>query len=424
MKGIVGKIVSQSQLFVLAAMSLTAVPATAQNAVTDWNAIAITQARASKAPGAAGPGSAGVYVAYAELAVYNSLVAINGKYRPYKYSLSAPSGASPDAAAIEAAYQVLLDRLPDRADSLTSAYNASMAAIPDSPAKLDGQSVGRASAASLLALRSGDGLGAPWPYSYPSVPTPGVWILTPGATAPATPWLGQMRPFTFDDPARYSPDEPPPALSSWSWVRDYNEVKRVGSVNSTVRTAEQTENAFFWTEHTTEQFGRLLRLLAMQENLSLLETARLMAMAYSSMADGVIGCYNAKYHFNFWRPVTAIQNGGIDDNPNTVADPSWTPLAVTPAHPEFLSAHSCVTGALAYTLEAYFGTPRIYLSLYSSVTGTTHHFTNVHDMEKEMGNARIYAGFHYRHSVVQGLLLGHKVAHHVARLYFTPDRRR
>jgi len=424
MKGIVGKIVSISQFFVPAAMSLTAFHATAQNAVTDWNAIAITQARASTAPGAAGPGSAGVYVAYAELAVYNALVAIQRKYHSYRYSLTAPAGASPDAAAIEAAYQVLLDRLPDRSDALTLAYNASMAAIPDSPAKLDGQVVGRASAATLLTLRSGDGLAVPWPYTYPSTPRPGVWILTPGATAPATPWLGQMRPFTFDDPARYLPDEPPPALNSWSWVRDYNEVKSLGSVNSPVRTAEQTENALFWTEHTTEQFGRLLRLLAMQENLSLLETARLMAMAYSSMADGVIGCYNAKYHFNFWRPVTAIQNGGIDGNPDTIADPSWIPLGVTPAHPEFPSAHSCITGALANTLKAYFGTPRIYLSLYSSVTGTTHHYTNVCDMEKEMENARIYVGFHYRHSVVQGIVLGHKVAHHAANKYFTPVRKR
>jgi hypothetical protein len=398
-------------------------PVTAQNVVTDWNAIAITQARASTAPGATGAGSAGVYVTYAELAVYNALVAIEGKYQPYKYKLTAPAGASPDAAAIEAAYQVLLVLLPDRTEQLTSSYNLSMAAIPDSSAKYDGQSVGRASASRLLALRSGDGLGVPWPYSYPSSPVPGVWILTPGATAPATPWLGQMTPFTFDDPGRYLPDEPPPSLNSWTWIHDYNETKALGAVDSTVRTPEQTEIGRFWTDNTTAQYGGMLRLLAMQENLSPLETSRLLAMTYASMADGVIGCFNAKYHFSFWRPVTAIQNGDIDGNPRTVADPSWAPLGVTPAHPEYPAAHGCITGALADSLQAYFGTPKIFISVSSAVTGTTHHFTNVHDLENEVEGARIYAGFHYRHSVDQGLLLGHRVARHVTSEYFERSER-
>lgn len=167
----------------------------------------------------------------------------------------------------------------------------------------------------------------------------------------------------------------------------------------------------------------MLRLLAMQENLSLLETSRLMAMAYASMADGLIGCFNAKYDFSFWRPVTAIRNGDIDGNPLTVADPSWTPLGVTPGHPEYPAAHGCVTGAVANALEAYFGTPRVYLSVSSAVTGTTHHFTNVHDLENEVKGSRIYAGFHYRHSVDQGVLLGNRVAHHVANKYFVLDRR-
>ena len=425
MKRIAGKTMPTYQLVALiTAVSLATVHATAQNAVTDWNAIAITQARASTvAPGSTGPGSTGVYVAYVELAVYNALVAIQGKYEPYKYTLTAPRGASSDAAAIEAAYQVLLVLLPDRTDPLTTAYNASMAAIAEGQAKEDGKSVGGASAANLMSLRSGDGLGVPWPYSYPSTPEPGVWILTPGATAPATPWLGQMRPFTFDDPARYLPDEPPSPLNSWTWVHDYNETKVLGSATSTVRTPSQTEIGLFWTDHTTAQYGSMLRLLAMQENLSLLETSRLMAMAYASMADGVIGCFNAKYHFSFWRPVTAIRNGDIDGNPNTIADPSWTPLGVTPAHPEYPAAHACITGALADALQAYFGTPRISLSVSSAVTGTTHHFTNVLDLEKEVEGARIYAGFHYHHSLDQGFLLGHRVAHHVAKEYFAPDRK-
>jgi len=253
------------------------------------------------------------------------------------------------------------------------------------------------------------------PYSFPSVPVPGVWILTPGATAPQTPWVGQMRPFTSDDPAQFLP-EPPPDLGSDTWADDYNQVKTLGEKNSTVRTPQQTEIGLFWTEHTTAQYGRLLRALA--ADLSLADTARLFAMSYAAAADGIIGCYNAKYHYSFWRPVTAIRNGDIDGNPDTVADPNWTPLTTTPAHPEYPSAHSCLTGAVAETLKGYFGTPNLQISLYSPVTNTTHTFNSVREWQREMEFARIYAGIHYHQAVVQGLNLGHKVAHNIAANYF------
>jgi len=131
---------------------------------------------------------------------------------------------------------------------------------------------------------------------------------------------------------------------------------------------------------------------------------------------------NAKYHYSFWRPVTAIPNGDIDGNPETAADPAWTALATTPNHPEYPSAHGCTTGAVADTLKSYFGTPNLEISLYSPVTNTTHTFTNIRDWQNEVGYARIYAGFHYRNSVVQGLTLGHRVAHHVVHHYFRPVR--
>lgn len=409
---------SMSTLALIPIVLLTSVYSSAQNAATDWNAIAITQARASTAPGASAAGATNVYVAYVELAVYNAVVAIQGGYQPYEYTVTAPSGASADAAAIEAAYRTLLYLLPDRAAALTTAYNASMGAVPDGVAKLDGQSVGLDSANSLIALRSGDGRGAPWPYNFPSVPEPGVWILTPGAAAPATPWMGQMRPFTFDDPSQFLPDEPPPALISQTWTDDYNLTKTLGSKTSAVRTADQTEVGLFWTDHTSAQYGAMLRGLSIQENLSLLETARLLAFTTSSMADAFIGCFNAKYHFSFWRPVTAVRNGDIDGNPDTVPDSTWTPLAVTPSHPEYPAAHGCVTGALASALQSYFATPHIQFAVASAVTGTTHHFSDIHDLEKEVEWARIYAGFHYHHSLVQGFVLGHKVAHNSAVNYF------
>ena len=414
-----------SLLAKIGTLVLTIVPfAIAQNAVTNWNNIAITAARASKAPGSATPGGASIYVAYMQLAVYNGVNAIDGRFEPYKYSLTPSPDSSADAAAIQAAYETLLQVLPDQKSYLDGQYNdplVGIASIPDSPAKTNGQLVGHASATALMALRTGDGRGASVPYSFPSFPVPGVWILTPGATAPATPWMGQMRPFTFDDPAKFLP-EAPPDLGSDTWVDDYNEAKSLGAINSTERTPQQTENAFFWTEHTTAQYGRLLRAKAHESNLSLGDTARLFAMAYAAEADAIIGCFNAKYHYNFWRPVTAIRNGDIDGNPGTVPDPSWTPLTTTPAHPEYPSAHSCLTGAMASILKSYFRTPNLQISLDSPVTGTTHTFSNIRDWQSEVGMARIYAGFHYRTSVVQGLALGRKVAHHVVKNYFRPLR--
>ena len=394
----------------------------AQNVVTQWNDIAITQARASTAPGATSAGATSLYVAYVELAVYNSVVAIEGHFEPYEYNVPAAKGSSPDAAAVEAAYRMLLHLLPDRATALTAAYNLSMAAIPDGPSKTAGQSVGLFSANTLISLRAGDGLGVPWPYTYPSTPEPGVYIPTPGVTSLVTPWAGQMRPFTFDNPAQFLPDEPPPALKSREWAEDYNEVKLLGAVDSTVRTPAQTEIGLFWTDHTTSQYGRMLQLLAMQENMNLLNSSRLMAMSFTSLADAYIGCFNAKYHFSFWRPVTAIRNGDIDGNELTVADPAWTPLGVTPGHPEYPAAHACLTGSLANTLEQYFGTPHVHLTVSSAVTNTTHYFQNVHELEREIEGARIYAGFHYHHSLVQGFLLGHKVSQNVTANYFAPER--
>jgi PAP2 superfamily len=406
-------------MIVTALISLSAM---AQNDVTDWNAIAITQARASTAPGATSSSGTGLYVAYVQLAVYNAVNAIDGRFRPYKYTITAPSGASPDAAAIEAAYRVLLYLLPDRAAPLTISYNASLAAIPDGPAKSNGQLVGQQSASALIALRTGDGRGIPWPYSFPASPVPGVWILTPGTAAPATPWVGQMRPFTFDSPDQFLPDEPPPDLGSQTWADDYNQVKTLGAINSSVRTPEQTETGLFWTDHGASQYGRVLRGLAIQQNLDLSQSARLLAMSYTALADSFIGCWNAKFHYSFWRPVTAIRNGDIDGNPDTIAGPTWTPLGTTPGHPEYPAAHGCLTGALADTLQAFFGTPKVPLTVDSAITGTTHYFRSVHDLEREVEWARIYAGFHYHHSLVQGFVLGHKVAHNLVNNYFQPVR--
>ena len=399
--------------------------ATAQNPVTDWNDIAVTAALAAdqtKSPGSSAPGGMSLYLAYTHLAMYDAVNAIDHRFQPYGPEIPAPAGASADAAVISAAYNTLSFFLPDQSGFLTGRYTATLALVPDGQAKDDGVQVGKAAANSIIAMRAGDGRGASVPYTYPSVPTAGVWIPTPLAhLPPQTPWVSQMVPFTMSSASQFFP-EPPPALTSSDWADDYNQVKALGAVNSTVRTPQQTEIGLFWTEHTSKQYSRALRALAVGHELNTSDTARLFAMVWTAVADSFIGCWNAKYTYSFWRPVTAIQNGGIDGNSATVPDPTWMPLGTTPNHPEYPSAHGCLTGALSTILKGYFGTPNVSFTVSSTffTPPHVHTFNSTKDLEQEVEDARIYAGFHYHHSMVQGLVLGQHVARQVLVNFFQP----
>jgi len=414
----------QRPLLLAGVITLAAAGAvTAQNPVIDWNNIAITTALAASqatAPGSNSQVGSFVYMAYVHLAIYDAVNAIDHRFQSYGPDPFAPAGASKDSAAIAAAYYTLISYFPDQAATLLTQYNAALAAIPDGSAKLDGIGVGQQAANSITRLRAGDGRGAVVPFMWPSVPTPGVWIPTPPAfAAPAIPWLSRMVPFTMSSPSQFRP-EPPPALTSNEWANDYNLTRTLGAKNSTVRTPEQTEIGLFWTDHSGKQYARAFRALATAQGLDISDSARLFATLYITAADAGIGCWDGKLYYSFWRPITAIQNGSIDGNPETVADPSWTPLAVTPNHPEYPAAHGCVTGSIATALKNFFGTPQVTLVVTSGVTGTTHTFTSTKDLETEVENARIYAGFHYHHSVVQGAVLGMKVADEVSHNYFQP----
>ena len=400
--------------------------ATAQNPVIDWNAIAVTAAlngNQTISPASNASGGMSIYLAYTHLAIYDAVNAIDHRFQPYGAQISAPAGASADAAVISAAYNTLVFYFPNQFSSLNAHYVATLGLIPDGQAKDDGVQVGLAAANAIIAMRSGDGRGANVPYVFPPIPTAGVWIPTPPAfLLPQTPWVGQMVPFTMSSASQFLPDEPPPALTSQDWADDYNQVKILGAVNSTARTPQQTEIGLFWTEPTSKQYARALQALAVGNALNTSDAAHLFAMVWTAVADSFIGCMNAKYHFGFWRPVTAIRNGGIDGNPATVPDPTWTPLGVTPNHPEYPAAHGCLTGAVATILKGYFGTPNVNFTVSSTVFNPphVHTFDSTKDLEQEVGQARIYAGFHYHHSVVQGLVLGQHVAHQVLENFFQP----
>ncbi len=394
---------------------LTVTYSNAQNAVVDWNSIAsttiVTNAKEASV-------TSGVWFAYVQLAVFDAVNSIDHRYQPYLFSTQTPSGASQDAAAAAAAHRILVHFFPAQQATLDANLAASLAGISDTPANISaGVTVGEQAAQALIGGRANDGLLAVFPYSPPK--GLGFWQPTPPAFAsPITPWLGQMVPFTMTSAAQFSPDEGPDALASQQWIDDYNQVKTLGAINSTVRTPQQTEIGRFWTEHTGQQYGRAFRNLIVQKGLNTSDSARLMAMLWAGYADAGIGCWNAKFSFSFWRPVTAIHAGG--GNPALTADVNWLPLAATPSHPEYPAAHGCLTGAVSTILEAYFGTPNLHFSVDSLVTHTQHNFNSTNDLMQEVEDARIYAGFHYHHSVIQGRVLGLKVGHQLAQHHFTP----
>jgi PAP2 superfamily len=400
----------------LVTMLFASIGLQAQNVVIDWNNIAsttiITNAKESST-------ASGVWFAYVHLAVYDAVNAIDHRHYPYLFTTDAPDGASKDAAAVAAAHRVLVNYFPAQQTSLDAQFTSSLAAISDTSANISaGMAVGEQAAQALISARLHDGLLANVPYIPPV--GPGFWQRTPPAFAPPiAPWLGQMVPFTMTSATQFFPDEGPDALNSEVWIDDYNQVKALGALSSTVRTPQQTEIGLFWTEHTGQQYSRAFRNLATLKALDTSETARLMAMLWAGYADSVIGCWNAKFSFSFWRPVTAIQAGG--GNPHLTGDPTWTPLAATPAHPEYPAAHGCVTGAVSTILAGYFGTQKVQFSVDSLVTHTTHTYDSTSDLMEEVAAARIYAGFHYHHSVVEGRELGRKVGHQLVKQFFRPS---
>lgn len=383
------------------------------NVVNDWDAIAsttiITNAKI-------GPGPAPVWFAYTHLAMYDAVNSISGGFQPYVFSTQPPAGANQDAAAVAAAHDVLVHYFPAQQSDLDADEATSLAVISDTPNDIAaGVGIGEASAQALIQARANDGLLANVPYTPGS--GPGVWQPTPPAFAPAiNTWLGQMTPFTMKSADQFFPKDGPSKLTSKTWLHDYNETKSLGDINSTTRTPEQTEIGLFYTDHASQQYARMFQGLVAQEGLDTATSARFMAMLWAGEADSLIGCFKAKYAYSFWRPVTAIRVGG--GNPKLEGDPNWTPLAVTPAHPEYPSAHGCFTGAGADIIAGFFGTDKVHLVLTSLVTKTTHTFDNTNDLVEEVSNARIYAGFHYRHSVNDGRTLGHQVAARVLKKFF------
>jgi hypothetical protein len=384
-------------------------------AVIAWNAIAqrtaITVARQAQTQSM-------IHIAFAQAAVYDAVVAIEGGYQPYQVGLAHLPEASVDAAVATAAYYVLVHYFPDQQAALDTDYTAALEAIPGGVVKETGIDVGRAAATGLIALRRGDGLNADIGFTMPPA-APGVWQL-PAGQSPQTPWVSRLRPFMLARPDQFRP-EAPPELTSKAWARDFHEVKTLGRSDGSSRTAEQTDIARFWSTNAVVQYNTAFAQLTQARGLSAVESARLFAMGNLIGADALIACFDAKYHYLFWRPQFAIPQGDTDPNPDTIGDPSWTPLLATPNHPEYPAAHGCLTAAEAEVFARFFDTKRIEVDLTSTVTQTTRHYQHTGDLVHEMGNARVWGGVHYRQSVEAGVDVGQQVARWALKRFFRPE---
>jgi hypothetical protein len=384
--------------------------------VTNWDAVG------TQAFSAAGlsPAEGHTIFAYVAIAVYDSVMSVRGGYEPFMVAVDAPAGTSAEAAVSAAAHSILVHYLPAQAPTiLDPAYAASLTTIPDGQSKTDGIAVGNGIAALVIAVRAGDGFRTPVTYTAPNPPIPGVWLPT-APTPPVGTYLGLMRPFSLESADQFRPDGPP-ALDSKRWARDYNEVKEIGSSTSTTRTAEQTLAARFWAEPPVQQARGSFRKFVLDHDLDVVGASRFMAMISVTYADALIACFDAKYHYAFWRPITAIRAGDTDGNPATVGDPAWSPLLpATPNHPEYPSAHSCLTPAGGRVIARFLGTHQIDYTV-PSLTGLgDRHFADVKDLEYDVGNARIWGGIHFRSAVEDGIEIGKRtvdqvLAHHFRR---------
>ncbi len=349
----------------------------------------------------------------AQLAMFDAVNAVlDGPYRPFASKPASPPGASAEAAAIAAAHIVALNEFPTQTDTINNAYNTSIAGVSASPeAIIDGIAVGEAAADEVLKARVGDHRNDLELVGYTPGSGPGVWIPTPGGTTnPQTPFLQFVTPFGYDDPARFRPNAPP-ALDSRTYTIDYNEIKDVGRINSTSRTAEQSATALFWSPSASALWTANVRSLA--SSMDILTAARFEAIGIASVTNALIAAWDAKYTYMFWRPVTAIRAGDTDGNSETEQDPLWTPFIVTPSHPEYPAAHTTVGGAALGFYTVWFGSDEFQLR-FKGNGGVVRTYTSVNEIHAEEGNARVWGGMHWRNSTEVGTAVGSKVGKYTA----------
>ena len=410
-------------------------PAVARaDVIGDWNATAQAEAVLIR-PTAHGQARG---MAMVQGAVYDAVNAVVRSHQPYLLDfkkVEVQPFASQDAAAATAAHHVLVKIVAaDRVAALDTAYQATLNGIPDGPIEQEGIKAGEVAAQAMLDARKDDG------YMAAFTPTIGTdagdwrpigWPATPALDPDG--WVGNLEPFVIESPSQFRSDGPN-ALTSAEYAKDYNEVKELGALHSTKRTADQTTAAVFWQFPPAALYNRLARELAApaRYGLDTFKQARLYAMVNLAMADGANSCWNDKYHWAFWRPRAAIRGGETDGNPTTIGDPTWESLfhpstgagLGTPPFPDHPSGHGCVSGAVLRTFREFFGTDKVAFDIVSGrFPGQPRHFERFSLAMKEVVDARVWGGIHFRTADVQGAVMGKKVAFWLQRHYFNPVKR-
>jgi PAP2 superfamily protein len=369
--------------------------------ITDWNEKAVAFVTKHRML----PPQAERVVASVQVAMFDAVNSVERRYRPYRLAVTTAKETSQEAAAAVAAGMVLASLHPNETEELNSLMGAYLAAIPPGTAKSEGIKVGQEVAAKIVAERKGDGADAP--DAYRPKARPGVYVPTPITASSMWP---NVKPFAMTSPSQFRP-QPPIPLAGEEWAADYNEIRNLGGKNSTKRTARQTEDGRFWLITGPASYYPIVRQLVVAKKMDVIDSARFMALASTAAADAYIAVFDAKYHYDFWRPITAIRNGDIDDNPATELDVIWQPIDNTPMHPEYPCAHCITSAAVAAVIEAALGSADIPEVSMTSPTapGVSHRWTNVWAYADEVSMARIYAGFHYRFSTRVGQDMGRKI---------------
>ncbi|MDN3026744.1 vanadium-dependent haloperoxidase [Streptomyces sp. S.PB5] len=409
----------------LTALSLAAVPWASSSAaapgltpnaevITDWNLTAVKViAEDAQRPA----GEPFLWYGFVSAAVYNAVVGIEGRYAEYKWDVRGPRHASSEAAAAAAAHRVLLTYFPASKTRLDTAYADSLAKIPDGTAEKQGVRFGERAAERLIELREDDGRDSK--VTFDPAPGPGVWQPAPPDFRPAAiPWLGKVRPMLFEPADRFMP-EPPPALTSETYTKDFAEVKEVGRRDSATRTAWQTETARFFSHPLPQQLQAGYRDHIERHGLDIVDAARYFAAANTASADATITTWNSKFSYAFWRPVTAVRQAGTDGNPATEADADWLPLLNTPPYPEYMGGHCANDGAVMAVLDRLTGGD-IDLRLMSTVTGTTRTYTDSAEYDRDVIDARVWSGIHFRTADLVGIRVGRDIGNWALDHYFRP----
>ena len=393
----------------LAATSLTAVA----DVIIDWDEKAVAAGYTAKQ----GPPPHSRIVAMVHLAMFEAVNSNDARYRPYRAKLPAEPGASREAAAAAAAHYVLVRLYPDQAKEMDKALQASLSAVPDEKARQSGVRLGERAGAAMLAERANDGAGRP--DTYRPHTTPGKYVPT---VLPAAPRWSEVRPYALKSGDQFRPGAPY-SLASREWANDYNEIKRMGAKVGSARSAEQTDIARFWELTGPASYNPLARQLAVAKKLDLTDCSRMFALVSMAAADALISVFDAKYTYNFWRPVTAIRNGDLSANDAVERDPAWEPFIPTPMHPEYPCAHCITQAAAAGVLQSFFGDaiPAVKLTS-TSAPGVVRSYTKLSDYVSEVINARVYDGVHYRSSGRVGADMDWMIAQYTVQNHLQPAR--